>query len=93
MHDHGELHLCLPGPAGDGVSGRWGVLGTAGGIGGGIRRHLEQLAGDAAAGENVFCITGGGSFCRMRLELLDAVGVSYAGAFPEGTELEPLEGM
>lgn len=24
--------------------------GTAGGIGGGIRRHLEQLAGDAAAG-------------------------------------------
>ena len=44
-------------------------------------------------GENVFCITGGGSFCRMRLELLDAVGVSYAGAFPEGTELQPLEGM
>jgi hypothetical protein len=41
----------------------------------------------------VFCITGGGSFCRMRLELLDAVGVSYAGAFPEGTELQPLEGM
>lgn len=39
LHDHGELHLCLPGPAGDGVSGRWGVLGTAGGIGGGIRRH------------------------------------------------------
>ena len=32
------------------VCGRWGVLGTAGGIGGGIRRHLEQLAGDAAAG-------------------------------------------
>ena len=29
----------------------------------------------------------------MRLELLDAVGVSYAGAFPEGTELQPLEGM
>ena len=26
------------------------VTGTAGGIGGGIRRHLEQLAGDAAAG-------------------------------------------
>ena len=25
-------------------------------------------------GENVFCITGGGSFCRMRLELLDAEG-------------------
>ena len=24
-------------------------------------------------GENVFCITGGGSFCRMRLELLDAI--------------------
>ena len=44
-------------------------------------------------GENVFCITGGGSFCRMRLEPLDAVGVSYAGAFPEGTELHPLEGM
>ena len=44
-------------------------------------------------GEYVFCITGGGSFCRMRLELLDAVGVSYAGAFPEGTELQPLEGM
>lgn len=44
-------------------------------------------------GENVFCVTGGGSFCRMRLELLDAVGVSYAGAFPEGTELQPLEGM
>ena len=26
-------------------------------------------------GENVFCITGGGSFCRMRLELLDAAGL------------------
>ncbi|MFR3921412.1 MAG: hypothetical protein ACLTYN_04940 [Dysosmobacter welbionis] len=35
-------------------------------------------------GENVFYITGGGSFCRMRLELLDAAGVSCAGAFPEG---------
>ena len=30
-------------------------------------------------GENVFVHHGGGSFCRMRLELLDAVGVSYAG--------------
>lgn len=70
-----------------------GSPGNCGGIGGGIRRHLEQLAGDARQGENVFCITGGGSFCRMRLELLDAVGVSYAGAFPEGTELQPLEGM
>ncbi len=29
-------------------------------------------------GENVFCITGGGSFCRMRLELLDAAGVYCA---------------
>lgn len=28
----------------------WESWGTAGGIGGGIRRHLEQLAGDAAAG-------------------------------------------
>ena len=44
-------------------------------------------------GENVFCITGGGSFCRMRLELLDAAGVSCAGAFPEGTELVPPKGI
>ena len=40
-------------------------------------------------GENVFCITGGGSFCRMRLELLVAAGVSCAGAFPEGTVVVP----
>ena len=44
-------------------------------------------------GENVFCITGGGSFCRMRLELLDAAGVSCAGAFPEVTELVPPKGI
>ena len=41
-------------------------------------------------GENMFCITGGGDSCRMRLELPDTAGVSYAGAFPEGAELEPL---
>ncbi len=41
-------------------------------------------------GENMFCITGGGDSCRMRVEMLDAAGVSYAGAFPEGEELEPL---
>ena len=50
--------------------------GTAGGIGGGIRRHLEQLAGDAAAGGKRVLHHRRGSFCRMRLELLDAVGVS-----------------
>lgn len=75
------------------MSGRWGVLGTAGGIGGGIGAIWSNWPVTLRQGENVFCITGGGSFCRMRLELLDAVGVSYAGAFPEGTELQPLEGM
>ena len=44
-------------------------------------------------GKNIFCIIGGGDPCRTRLELLDVTGVSYAGAFPEGTELAPLEGM
>ena len=64
-------------------------------IGGVLGAHLLQqlvrqghLFNGRQDGLAVQLVPGGGAVSYTHL-----VGVSYAGAFPEGTELQPLEGM